>query len=69
MSEQPDWIRVGTSQYECGDCGHLPLDHVFVYPGTDDEETWLACPACGWEERTPDMPTVENDWYQERYSG
>lgn len=67
MAEQPDWIEVSTSQYDCGECGHSFLDMVFVYPDTDDEEEWLACPNCGWEERDIGMPTVENEWYQARY--
>ena len=63
---QPDWIEVGHSQYSCGNCNEH-LDLMFVYPNTEEEDSWLACPHCGWEERTPDMPTVENEWYQERY--
>jgi DNA-directed RNA polymerase subunit RPC12/RpoP len=64
---QPDWIEVGNSIYGCGECGHQ-LDMVYVYPETEDESRWLACPECGFEEKDPTKPTVENEWYQNRYS-
>lgn len=69
MPEQPDWIEISTSQYDCGECKHSLLDRVVVYPGTDNEVRWLACSYCGFEDRDAAKPTVENDWYQERYSG
>lgn len=65
---QPDWIEIGNSQYSCGECGYGWLDRVFVYPDTDDEDRWLACPNCGFEERDIGDPTVEDEWYHERYS-
>jgi len=67
MIEQPDWIEVGSSMYDCGECGGSYLDRLHVYPGENNQEVWLACCYCGWEERTPDMPTVENNWYNARY--
>lgn len=66
--EQPDWMEVGTSQYDCGECGHSFLDRVFLYPDTDDEVVFLACPECGFTDRTPGEPTVESEWFHDRYS-
>lgn len=66
--EQPDWLEIGSSQYDCGTCGHSPLDWVYAYPDTNDETRWLACPNCAFEDRTLGEPTVESEWYQNRYT-
>jgi DNA-directed RNA polymerase subunit RPC12/RpoP len=67
VPDQPDWIEVGTTMLDCGECGHSFLDRVFVYPDSEDEASWLACPNCGFEDRSPASPTVESDWYTHRY--
>ena len=67
-AEQPDWIEVGTSQYDCGECGRSFLERVFLYPDTDDEVEILACPFCGFTDRSIGEPTIENEWFHNRYS-
>lgn len=69
MPDQPDWIEVGTSMYDCGECGHSFLDMVFLYPDTDDEVEVLACPNCGWNDHKPGEPTIESEWFHDVYSG
>jgi len=66
--DQPDWIEVGGTIYDCGVCGHSFLERVFVYPETADEDSWMACPTCGYEDRTADGPEVHSEWYHNRYS-
>jgi DNA-directed RNA polymerase subunit RPC12/RpoP len=67
--QQPDWIEVGTSQYGCGECSNTLLDTVYLYPDTDDKVVFLACPSCGWDERDAGEPTIEDEWFNGRYSG
>jgi DNA-directed RNA polymerase subunit RPC12/RpoP len=54
--------------YDCGECGRTFLDLVFVYPDTPDQDEWYACPNCGFEDRDLSEPTIESEWYHERYS-
>ena len=66
--EQPDWIEIGNTIYDCGECGFSHLERVFVYPETMDEDSWVACPRCGWEDRSANDPEVGSEWYQFRYN-
>jgi DNA-directed RNA polymerase subunit RPC12/RpoP len=66
MSEQPDWLEVGSTIYDCGECGTSFLDQVFAHADADNESTWLACSYCGWQSRMPNA-VVDSGWYHQRY--
>jgi len=68
MPEQPDFIEVGSTRFDCGHCGYSFLDRVYWYPDTDHEGHWLACPECGYDEVDPDCAIHDVEWYQQRYS-
>ena len=66
-TEQPDFLEVGSAQYDCGECGHSFLDRVYWFPDTDHEGEWLACPACGWSDVDDDCAIHDVGWYKQRY--
>jgi len=63
MSDQPEDMEIGSTRFGCRNCDEL-LDRVFV-GRRGQEEQWLACPSCGWDNK-PDWfePTT---FYQRRY--
>ena len=69
MTEQPDFLEISTTQYDCGECGHSFLERVFHAEDDADDIEWMVCPNCGWNANPPGGPVLENEWYRDRYSG
>lgn len=66
---QPEWLEVGSTMYDCGECGHSFLDRVYIHPDTPHQGEWLACVNCGWTDHPDDADVWDNEWYSQRYSG
>jgi len=67
MTNQPDTLEVGSTMYDCGECGYSFLERVFWYPGGGRGGDWLTCPNCDWSEAPDDCGLHGNEWYQELY--
>lgn len=42
---QPDWIHIGTSRYDCGECGYSFLD---IVGDAAQSVEFFACIQCGY---------------------
>lgn len=56
-------MEISTAQVDC-ECGESLLDRVFVDLHSN-EDSWLACPACGWSSRPAWYEP--GGYYTERY--